>query len=83
MQVVPRSNKQPDIGRDQFHLLIFNILRQNRELLLHDAILPFVAESSLTLGSELVFKAVPIIVETGCEQDISRLDGVLIARRNG
>lgn len=44
------------------NLLIFDILRQNGELLLHDSVLSLVAECSLALSSELVFKTVPNII---------------------
>lgn len=46
--------------RAVFHLLVFNILCQDRELLLHYAILPLIPEGCLALGGELVFEAIPV-----------------------
>lgn len=41
------------------HLLVFDVLGQDREFLLHDAIFPLVPESGLALGGKLVFEAIP------------------------
>lgn len=43
------------------YLLIFDVLRQDRELLFHYTIFPFIPERGLTFRSELVFETIPMM----------------------
>lgn len=60
MRESTRSSRGEEVRTFQIYLLIFNVLCQNRELLLHDAVLALVAEGGLALGCELVFEAIPM-----------------------